>query len=364
VRIGLITPRYAPVVGGVEKHVERLAQYLVGRGHDAEVLTQTGDRKAAAVEQVDGVTVRRFPLAVRRADYEFAPGLARFLRADPHRYEVVHGHNYHALPATAAAWSRPRSFVFTPHYHGTSASAFRRLLHIPYRRIGGSVIRRADRVICVSQREEHLVRRDFPWVGDTIEVIHNGVDLGQIRAAQPYPETRRVILSAGRLETYKGVDRTITAMQHLSDDFILRITGDGPARAELMELVDRLGLSHRVEFLGRIDLDSLYRWFRTASVYVTMSRIEAMPLTPLEVLAAGATVVASDIAAHREVADATGASVKLISPVSPPGELAAAIAEASDEPARAPDVLDWTDVGDRTLAVYVAATRATNRVQP
>lgn len=354
-RIGLVTPRYSPDVGGVEKHVERIAQYIAAQGHEVEVLTQTSTLHRPVTEKMDGVLVRRFPLLVRRADYAFSPPLMRFLRANPQRYDVVHAHNYHALPAAAAAFSRPRAFVFTPHYHGTSASSFRRLLHVPYRRIGSAMIRRADRVICVSAREARLLQRDFPWVGDQVEVIHNGVDLGWIRAAVPYDEPRPVVLSAGRLEPYKGVDRIIEAMRHLGDEYILRITGEGPARKALEERVARLGLESRVEFLGHVDLDTLYRWFRTACAYVTMSRIEAMPLTPLEVLAARTRVVASDIPAHREIADAAAAGIDLVAPEAPSTVLADAIAKASIDDAQQPVVMDWAEVGERTLALYAAA---------
>src|SRR5581483_11789166 len=133
---------------------------MVARGHDVEVLTQASRRATTQSDDVDGIVVRRFPLLVRSPDYAVAPGLGRFLRANAHRYDVVHAHNYHALVATMAASARPRAFVFTPHYHGTSASAVRRALHIPYRRVGSYIIRQAQRVICVSHREAALVRRD------------------------------------------------------------------------------------------------------------------------------------------------------------------------------------------------------------
>jgi glycosyltransferase involved in cell wall biosynthesis len=364
VRIALVTPRYAPDVGGVEKHVERLACHMLDRGHSVEVLTQSAGRDFVENEQRDGVVVRRFRQIFASAEYAFAPSLGRYLRASRERYDLVHAHNYHSLTAVAAAWSRPRAFVFTPHYHGTSASAFRRWLHVPYRRIGGSVIRRADHVLCVSGREAGLMRRDFPWIGDKVSVIHNGVDLRQILSATPQTETRRVILSAGRLEPYKGVDRTIEAMTHLSDEYVLRITGEGSASPALLDQVESLGLKARVEFLGRVELASLYSWFQTASVYVTMSRIEAMPLTPLEALAAGAQVVASDIPAHREVMEATQATVDLVSPDASPERLAATIARAAQcqRSQRAPAVLDWADVGDRTLAVYEKAVKKPQRV--
>jgi glycosyltransferase involved in cell wall biosynthesis len=86
-----------------------------------------------------------------------------------------------------------------------------------------------------------------------------------------------------------------------------------------------------------------------------MSRIEAMPITPLEVLAAGASVVASDIDAHREVARVTGGAVTIVDPDASASALAQAIQAAAVGDAAPSRVWSWEEVGDATLAVYDAA---------
>jgi glycosyltransferase involved in cell wall biosynthesis len=354
-KIALVAPLYRPAVGGVETHVEQLAVRMAAAGHSVDVITQALDRRRASVEERDGVVVRRFPATVPSACYALAPGLWRFLRAEAQRYAIVHAHNYHALPALAAATSLQRALVFTPHYHGTSESAFRRLLHRPYRLCGTHILRRSNRIICVSDPEAVLLTRHFPLVRDRVVVIPNGVEAAAIDEAQPYPSDRTVILSAGRLENYKNVTRTIEAMPHLDERFVLRVIGDGPLRASLEKLVEHLGLANRVEILGRVPLDDLYRWFRTARVWVTMSLIEAMPITPLEVLAAGARVVASDIPAHRYIARLTGGTMTLVPPDIDPAGLASEITRTADLLRLPADVLSWDEVVAQTLSVYERA---------
>jgi glycosyltransferase involved in cell wall biosynthesis len=360
VKLALVTPRYRPVIGGGETHVERLAQHAVARGHQVEVLTQADDRELPAVELLEGAVVRRFPVAYPSNHYAVSPPLWRYLRENGATYDVVHAHNYHSLPALAAALTlyERTAFVFTPYYHGTSASAVRRVLHRPYRLAGARILRRAAAVICLSSREASLLARDFPFVEERVHVIPNGVDIESLQSAVPFPEINTIVLSVGRLEGYKQVDRVVAAMSHLEDRFVLRIGGDGPARALIERQIEGLGLSDRVRLLGRVGDAELLRWFRTASVYVTASRIESASITALEAMAAGGRVVASDIDAHREIAQVTDGPVTLLPADPSPLQIAQAIRTAADMPSRKANLSTWEEVGDRTLGVYRLANES------
>src|SRR5438105_10543857 len=281
-RIAYIAPRYLPFTGGVQTHVAQLARRAAAHGYHVEVLTQDSDRSLPAVEVIDGVTVRRFPVWIPAQTYAMAPGLWAYLARYPTRYDVVHAHGYHAVPALGAALAGCRPLVFTPHYHGTGHSCLRRWLHVPYRVPGAAIFRRSSRVICVSDAEAALVRRHFPHASNRLTVIPNGVDTRALREAAPYAEERTVILSVGRLEAYKNVHLTIEALAHLPATFVLRVIGDGPARQTLEDLATRVGLGERVAFLGRVGDEVLRRWFRTARVYVSMSGHEACGVTLFE----------------------------------------------------------------------------------
>lgn len=363
IRLALVTPRYTPVIGGVETHVERLAVHAAARGHQVEVLTQSGAGGAPTVETLDGVVVRRFPIAFPSTHYAVSPHLWRYLRNARGQYDVVHAHNYHSLSTLAAALTNDQdgALIFTPHYHGTSASRVRRVLHRPYRMAGRRIVRESDAVICVSGREAQLFTKDFPAVQGPVHVIPNGVDIEALRSAVPFDEEATVVLSVGRLEDYKQVDRVVAAISHLDEGYVLRVGGEGPARGALEQQISDLGLSERVSLLGRVSDDDLLRWFSTARVFVTASRIEAMPITPLEVLAAGGRVVASDIAAHKEIAQVTNGPVTLLPDEATPAQIAQAIRDAAEADPREAEVSTWEEVGDRTLDVYRVATELRGR---
>jgi glycosyltransferase involved in cell wall biosynthesis len=352
-RVAFVTAHYAPMIGGVEKHVVEIAKRLAVRGNSVEVLTHAeSDRQIPASAVIDGVKVTRFPVPLPSSNYALSPALWRHLRHARGSYDVIHAHGYHALPALQAALVRPPALVFTPHYHGTGHSTFRKLLHPPYRRLGALIFARAARTIAVSPPEARLILSHFPSVEPRLVVIPNGVDEEALRAAQPFEERRTVILSAGRLETYKQVDKTIAALSRLPDRFVLRITGDGAARGELERQVTAAGLSDRISFLGKVSDEDLYRWFRSTAVYVSMSSNEAMPVTFIECLAAGARVVASDIPAHRDLVTKTEGSIQLVSLDVSPDRLAATIDELAAQPVAKARVDTWDDVTSRTALAY------------
>lgn len=357
-RIAIVAAHYAPFAGGVESHVEQIAKRLAGRGETVEVLTHH-DRGLPDAEVRDGVTVRRHKVPVTSQNFGLSPALWAALARQRHGYDVVHAHGYHSSAPLAAAAARCAPLVFTPHYHGTGHTPFRKALHIPYRAVGAGIVGRSERIICVSQAEADLFLAHFRGAGPRITIIPNGVDLDRITSARPFPDAGPVVITGGRLESYKQVDRIVEAMALTPPGLRLVVTGDGPQRAALEALAAGRGVRERVSFLGRVDTDVLYRWYASADVFCSMSSHEAMPVTILELLSAGARVVASDIPAHRDIRHRTGGAISLVPLEASPAALAAALQCAVRAPA-APgqSIPTWDDVTTRTLAVYRGVTGA------
>ena len=369
--VGLVAPRYAPAIGGVERAAEELAHGLVRRGIPVEVITTDPTGRLPTVEKVDGIPVRRFRTIANDGVFFLSPGLARWLLANAARYAVIHGHSYHtplSLAAAIAARRRHVPFVLTPFYHGTGHTPLRAALHRPYRPLGARVVHAARRVICVSGSERALIERDFgPAV--PISVIHCGVDIDQLLAVprrRDGPDT--LVLSVGRFEPYKRLDLLVTSVPLLPREFRVVVVGDGPARTQLVELVRTLGVEDRMTFTGALPQDQLLERFRAADVFVSLSTAESFGLTLLEGAVGGAGVVASDLAAHREVAGLlpTG-TVRLIPINSSPTEVAAAIVAAAADRTQLDasgggdaarwHVPSWDAMAGQVLDVYRAVMR-------
>lgn len=329
-RIALITPRYLPEIGGVEIHVGHLARRLAAAGHAVDVLTQA-ESSASRLDQVDGVTVRRFPIRLGKTS-PFAPALWTYIRRHSHEYDVLHSHSYHATPAIPAAFASSSRLVFTPHYLGGGRTIIAQAMHGPYRSIGRVLFRRAHHVVCTTVAEAEMIASDFPDARPKTVVIPNGVDVDLINCAIPHPSTGPLILCASRIETYKNIQLVVDAMRFIGDATKLVIAGEGPACSDLVRLAAELGVTAKVEFVGAVRWPEIYRWFRTAGVFVTMSARESFGMSLLEAHVAGARLVASDIPAHREVASMVGQHIELVPLTATPAELAAAIRIAAASP--------------------------------
>ncbi len=351
-RVGLVVPRYAPEIGGVETHVERLATGLAARGHEVEVLAQA---TRASAETRAGVRVRRFRVLYPSRNFAFAPGLWSAVRREARRLDLLHAHSYHALPALGAGFARGAPLVFTPHFHGRGHSPLRSLLHKIYVPAGRRIFRSAAAVVCVSEPEAALVAECFHEIERKITVIPNGVDVAAIQEAQPFATRELVLLSVGRLEAYKRVELALDALAALPPEWSLTIIGTGPRSDSLRRRISALGLGGRARLLGAVPIEELRRWYRTATACVSMSTDEALGITTLEAAVAGAAVVASDIPAHRYAQALAGGSGRfvLVDPGADGAVIAAAArASAQAKTPRKPAIPTWDDVVERTLSLY------------
>lgn len=352
-RIALVSAHYAPFAGGVESHVEEIAKRLADRGETVEVLTHHDSPGLPDNELREGVLVRRHKVPVTSQHFALSPALWATLRRERHRYDVIHAHGYHCAAPLTAVMAGASPLVFTPHYHGTGHSPLRKAVHVPYRAAGAAIAARSKRIICVSRAEADLFLTHFSSARPRVTVIPNGVDPGRITAAQPFPGAEAVVITGGRLQSYKQVDRIVEAMALTTPELRLVVTGDGPERAALEALADERAVRERVRFIGRVETDLLYRWYASAEVFCSMSSNEAMPVTILELLAAGARVVASDIPAHRDIRDRTAGAITLVPLDAEPAVLASALELALKEsPASAQRIPTWDEVTTQTLDVY------------
>ena len=349
-KVALVASRYAPLPGALERHVEMLARGLAERGVRVEVLTQHRGRVLPRLSEVDGVVVRRFPAPIAAGQGALSPSLCEHLRRRARWFDLVHVHSSHAPLGLAVARAHPRRMVFTPH------APMQRLLRWPYTRVTGAVLQHALRTVPTSSAEGDLVRRRFPGLASRVHVVPTGVDRQALLAASALRQVEGdTVLTVARLERHKRVDRTIAAMAAVPERFRLAVVGTGPALRSLTRRTAELRLSSRVDFLGPLPDDALYRWLRTASVFVSVAEQDASGAPVMEALTATAPVVASDIPVHREVAACVPDAPVVFVPSEPsPLHVADAICEAAGmhAPSPASAVLCWEVVVDRTHRLY------------
>ncbi len=159
------------------------------------------------------------------------------------------------------------------------------------------------------------------------------------------------LLTVSRLRPHKNQAVVLHAAAILGGKVQVRFIGRGPEQAALEVLARRLGVRCRVETTA--DDAAVTRAYREAAVAVCPSRFEGFGLTPIEAIACGLRVVASDIPPHREF---VGAVARLFPPDDPVA-LAQAIGAALGAPSPDPAVV-------APLTIAAAAGRFLARLEP
>jgi glycosyltransferase involved in cell wall biosynthesis len=106
------------------------------------------------------------------------------------------------------------------------------------------------------------------------------------------------LLTLSRLVPSKNHAAVIRAAARFEPKLAVRIIGDGPDRGPLTRLATKLGVACEME--GSLSDEAVVAAYGTAGVVVCPSRFEGFGLTPMEAIACGVPVVASDIPPHRE----------------------------------------------------------------
>jgi PEP-CTERM/exosortase A-associated glycosyltransferase len=259
-------------------------------------------------------------LALMRATARRLDEVARIVRPD-----ILHAHSP-VLNALPALWVGRRLGIPVVYEvrafwedaaadHGTAREGGLRyrLTHA----IETFAFRRADAVttICEGLRSE-IVARGIPQ--DKVTVIPNAVDIERFthgiepdeRLKQNLGLAGSVVLGfIGSFYAYEGLALLLEALPRiLAVDPRVRIllVGGGPQEANLKHFAATHGIGDKVVFAGRVPHNDVQRYYDLVDVLVyprlSMRLTELVtPLKPLEAMAQGRMLVASDVGGHREL---------------------------------------------------------------
>jgi len=285
-----------------------------------------------------GVTMVELPLS--RLGARHLPLAMRLVRE--HRIGIVHTHGkgpglYGRLAARAAGVPAVHTFHGI-HYGGYSWLGRRLYLALERRlsRLTHTVIN-----VSRSQEEEGLALGLFRR--EQSAIVFNGIDVDEMdRALQRAPIVRETVgLGAGdlvlgcvsRWDPVKRIGSLLEAVRRLASRMpgvALLLVGGGGEEARIRRLVATTGLQDRVIVTGF--LGSPARVYGMLDLYVATSLKEGLPLAPLEAMAAGLAIVATDVPGHRDVV--VGGETGLLVPPEDSGALAEAIVTLAADPDR------------------------------
>jgi glycosyltransferase involved in cell wall biosynthesis len=209
-------------------------------------------------------------------------------------------------------------------------------------------------------------RADAVWGASTLtcETIAERFDVRAVRLPYCYDSTRfrprpadtpradpPVLLTVSRLRRHKNQAAVIEAAARMERQVRVRLIGRGEEEGALTALARRLGVNCSIETSA--DDAIVDRAYHEAAVAICPSRFEGFGLTPIEAVASGVPVVASDIPPHREF---VGTAARLV-PVNDVSALTAAIGPALSAPPADPSLI-------ADLTIPAAATRFGSALGP
>jgi PEP-CTERM/exosortase A-associated glycosyltransferase len=307
------------------------------RGWDTLQLTsakhhETDDPGMDGVEEVDGLRFHRTaPGRLRRVpvlnQVDVVSGLARRIEEieREERLDLLHAHSpsLNGLAALRARRRTGRPVVYEVRAfwedaavdHGACRQGDWR--YRLGRALETRVLRAADHVTCICEGlRGEIVARGI--AADRVTVIPNAVDIedftviksrdAELEAALALRDAR-VLGFIGSFYAYEGLDLlldALPAMLRRAPDVRLLLVGGGEREAALRAKAAALGVADRVIFPGRVPHHDVPRYASLVDVFVfprLPMRLTNLvtPLKPLEAMAMGKLVLASDVGGHREL---------------------------------------------------------------
>jgi glycosyltransferase involved in cell wall biosynthesis len=221
--------------------------------------------------------------------------------------DIAHAHHGWVIGAALAELDVP--YVIS--LHGTEHYGF---THYPaYRELALAGLRKADRVLALTEVERATAIATYDLDPDRVIVITSGVDTSlfrplasEIRFNGFEPISRRIhaagnhpiVLAGSKLTAIKGTDvllRAAAIYSKIAERPLTLIAGEGDERTALEALQAELNLHDEVFFLGQQSAAQMVQLYNMADVTVLASRTDWFPLVVIESLACGTPVIASEV---------------------------------------------------------------------
>ncbi len=386
-RIGLVSPYSWTVPGGVNQHIEHLAEELEARGNEPWIIAPVGAltprrravdsrRQRAAERFIPMGTALPVPTNGSRAYISCNPrAILRMDRAVRQmKFDVLHVHEPCTPLVSAIAVALSTCPVVGTFHAALDFSPGYTSMEPVVRRL----VQRIDVRIAVSPAAKVYPGRMFPG---EYRIIPNGVAVEKYAPAVAAAKVPGRVLFIGRAERRKGLAVLVEAFARLRrrrPDATLVVAGAN--RRQVIDAVRsaqtaRNGLGSRVDLtgvepLGWVDDAEKVRQLGEAEVVCAPSlTAESFGIVLAEAMAAGVPVVASDLPGYRAVLQ-DGACGRLVAP-----DRARLLAEALDEVLGDPLLrlrlasaglaaagkLSWTSVTDEILRAYHDALEVGDR---
>ena len=223
------------------------------------------------------------------------------------KVNLIHTHGYKEtfLSGFAARFSGVKNIVRTHHGKGIIEGKFR---HRLIEKINAYLF--CDKLISVSEDlKKSLIAKKL---GDcSIEVIHNGIQLDEVRSGKPICEVKKeldipceafCIGTLGRMVKVKGHRFFIEGAQRViakNPNIYFIIAGDGPLMGEAYNYIERSGIGRNVKLVGF--RNDPYDVINSFDIFALTSLHEGIPMVLLEAMCLRKPVISTNVGGIPEI---------------------------------------------------------------
>ena len=243
---------------------------------------------------------------------EFQTNLLAFMQRDGARYDIIRSHYWtSALVAERIKKQLGIPNVVTFHTLGEVKNRALGVAEEPEIRIQSEkeIVKTADCIVTSTREGKSNLINLYGGSPDKIKVIPPGVDLSyfhpddkeKAKKELSLKDYRRILLFAGRLQPFKGLDLLLHAMTYLPNHGTTQLlvvggnAGKADELAKMHSLVNKLGIRNMVAFVGAVEHEKMPAFYNAADICVIPSYHESFGLVAVEALASGTPVVASRV---------------------------------------------------------------------
>lgn len=318
-KIGVFTDAYNPNVSGIVTSINMLEQEMRKRGHEVYIFAPSKSVQPNDTQSL--YMLKSMPLIVAR---QYKNRVAAFYSREIAKkiketgIDIIHTQSEFSLGLFGKIVSRKYGIPFIHTYHTmwedyvhyiTPIKGGRKIYTRRFARtFSTNFMTKAECIITPSKKTEKYLKYKCKIKNKPMYVIPTGIDMGPFKKENFSDEQRnnlktllginkndKVILFLGRIAQEKSIDvimNNIPAVFRAIPNSKFLIVGDGPAKEDLEIQAQKLGISDRVIFTGRISWSDVTKYYNIGDVFVNASLSETQGLTFIEAMAAEVPIVA------------------------------------------------------------------------
>ena len=299
---------YYPVLGGIERAIQKLAEELVKLGHEVHIITSVhGAEDRPKEEELNGISIHR--VRSWRLHYPDLTIPREIPRDVLRKADIVHGWSQNSYFAYRICreiknLGKPIAMYFLgvdylKHHHNPLIRVF----GYPYQKwITWRVVKITDLALVTNEYERELLKKRY---GIDATVLPHGIDEIYLKLPnmaeyfrKKYNIEGRIVAYIGRIHPTKGLDLLIKAFAEVAKqvpDAVLVIAGKGDEKylKKCLRLAEKLGIKDRVKYIGYIPEEDKIALIDASRVVVlpTKHAGESYPLLIDEVRSRGKPIL-------------------------------------------------------------------------